>query len=121
MTNKKERDEAQDLAKAIHEDKCATINGRDYVITQLTHIKRRKVFAYFTHIQRALGRGDLWFLETPEWADVEKTICGVVTFEDNLLSKRPQHWDEYPEDFILFIQSMLPAISYPFLKGLSGD
>lgn len=115
------KDEAVDLARAIHEDKCATINGRDYEITLLNHLKRRKVFAYFTHVQRDLARGDLWFLETPEWAGVEKTIMDVVTYDGCLLSKRKDHWDEFPEDYIMFLQAMLPAISYPFLSGLSGD
>ena len=115
-----EEKEAVDMVKAIHEDKCATINGRDYVITSLNHIKRRKVFAYFTHIQKDLARSDLWFMQTKEWEDVENTINSVVTFDGSLISKLKDHWDEYPEDYIMYIESMLPAISYPFLKGLSG-
>lgn len=112
---------AHDMARAIYEDNCAEINGREYVITKMNHIKRRKVFAYFTHIQDSLSRGDLWFLDSKDWSEVEKTIMDVVTYDDRTLSKSKSHWDDYPEDYILFIQSMLPAISYPFLKGLSGD
>ena len=112
---------AKDMARAIYEDKCAEINGREYKITNMNHAKRRKVFAYFTHIQESLSRGDLWFLETKDWQDVEQTISGIVTIDDSLLSKKQGHWDEFPEDYILFIQSMLPAISYPFLKGLGGN
>ena len=111
---------AKDMARAIYEDKCATINGRDYVITNMNHGQRRKVFAYFTHIQSALSKGDFWFLETTEWADVERTIMKLVTFEGSTLSKRTNHWDEFPEDYLIFIQSMLPAFSYPFLSALSG-
>ena len=115
-----EKDKALKMAKSIHEDKCATINGRDYVIANINHIKRRKVFSYFTHIQKDLARADMWFLESNDWADVEKTIMSVVTYSDESLSKRKDHWEEFPEDYILFIQTMLPVISYPFLKGLNG-
>jgi hypothetical protein len=116
-----EKDKALKMAKAIHEDKCATINGRDYVITNINHIKRRKVFSYFTHIQGDLSRADMWFLDSSDYAEVEKVIMSVVTYDNEALSKRSNHWDEFPEDYILFIQTMLPVISYPFLKGLSGD
>jgi len=115
------REEALAMAKAIHVDKCATINGRDYHIANVNHLKRRKVFAYFTHIQKDLSNKDFWFLETKEWADVEQTICSVVLFESESLTKRKNHWEEYPEDYFLFIQSLMPALSYPFLQGLSGS
>jgi hypothetical protein len=115
-----EKDQALEMAKAIHEDKCATINGRDYVITNINHFKRRKVFSYFTHVQSDLSRADMWFLESSDYAEVEKVIMSVVTFDGEVLSKRSTHWDEFPEDYILFVQTMLPVISYPFLKGLNG-
>jgi hypothetical protein len=115
-----EKDAALKMAKSIHADKCATINDRDYVIANINHIKRRKVFSYFTHVQSDLARADMWFLESKDWAEVEKTIMSVVTYNDESLSKRKDHWDEFPEDYILFIQTMLPVISYPFLKGLNG-
>jgi len=113
-------EKAKDMMKAVHEDKCAEINGREYHLTNLTHIKRRKVFSYFTHVQNDLQRGDLWFLESPEWTEVEKVISNCILFDGDLLSKRKDHWEEYPEDYMLFIQTMMGAISYPFLSGISG-
>jgi len=113
--------QAQAMMKAVHEDQCAEIHGREYHLTSLTHVKRRKVFAFFTHVQNELQRGDLWFLESPEWAEVEKVINNCVMFDGDLLSKRKEHWDEYPEDYMLFIQTMMGAISYPFLSGFSGS
>jgi len=112
--------QALDMARKIHEDKCATINGRDYIIANVNHLKRRKVFAYFTRIQKDLQNKDFWFLESSEWAEVEKTIDSVVLFDGNSMTKIRDHWDDYPEDYFLYIQSMMPALSYPFLKGLSG-
>lgn len=112
--------QAMQMVKAVHDDKCAEINGREYHITNINHIKRRKVFAFFTHIQHDLQRQDMWFLESKEWQEVERVIENCVTFNGDLLSKLNTHWDDYPEDYMLFIQTMLGAISYPFLSGVNG-
>lgn len=117
---KSQKSKALEMMRAVHEDKCATINGRDYHITTINHGKRRKVFAYFTHIQNDLQRKDLIFMSSPEWAEVERIIDNCVTFEGNLISKINGHWEDYPEDYVLFCQTMLGALSYPFLRGLVG-
>lgn len=111
---------ATDMIKAVHEDGMAEINGREYGITKLTHKKRRKVFAFFTHIQGDLQKQDFSFLDTDRWTDVESVIENVVTFNGSLLSKLPDHWDTYPDDYLIFVSTMLGAISYPFLSGSGG-
>jgi hypothetical protein len=113
--------EAQEQIQQVYEDKAATLpSGKTYVITKMTHISRRTVFAFFTHIQDDLRRGDLWFLTSPEWEKVEAILFNAITVDDSLISKKPDHWEEYPEDYILFIQTMLPAVSYPFMRGVIG-
>jgi hypothetical protein len=121
MVEDKQIKEAQAMVKAVHDDGCAEINGREYKITNVNHKKRRKVFSYFTHIQEAVQRGDFLFLDSPEWESVEKVINNIVTVDGNLLDKVPDHWEKYPQDYLLFVQTMLGAISYPFLAGLSGS
>lgn len=116
-----EIEKATDELKAIYEDGCATINGRDYTITNVNHKKRRKVFSYFTHVQKDLQNQDMWFLDSPQWDSVESVIENLVTFDGMLLSKLPDHWDKYPQDYLPFVTSMLGAISYPFLAGNSGS
>jgi predicted SnoaL-like aldol condensation-catalyzing enzyme len=121
MTGKTKVEEAQEQVQQVYKDKEATLpSGKTYVLTKMTHINRRTVFAFFTHIQDDLRRGDLWFLTSPEWAKVEAILFNVITVDDSLLSKKPDHWDEYPEDYILFIQTMLPVVSYPFMRGVTG-
>jgi len=113
-------EQAQAMIKAVHDDKCAEINGRESHITNINHNKRRKVFACFTHVQSDLQNGDFGFLDSPDWKDVEKTIEGIVTFDGVTLDKRPGHWEQYPQDYLMFVQTMLGALSYPFLSGNLG-
>ena len=113
-------EQSQDMIRAVYEEGVAEINGREYRITKLTHKKRRKVFAFFTHVQRDLQRQDFSFLDWERWAAVEAVIENVVTFNGALLSKSPEHWEAYPEDYLMFVSTMLGAISYPFLSGSLG-
>lgn len=103
--------------KAVYEDGAAEINGREYKFHVTTHITRRKIFAFFTSIQNGIAASDFSFLASPKFAEVEKDINKMVTFDGNLLSKLDNHWDEYPEDYINFITCAMGVISYPFLKG----
>ena len=113
--------QAQDMIRAVYEEGVAEINGREYHITKLTHKKRRKVFAFFTHVQADLQKQDFSFLDTDRWAEVESVIENVVTFNGSLLSKLPDHWEQYPEDYLIFVSTMLGVISYPFLSGSGGS
>ena len=120
-TPEQQAEAARAMIKAVHEDKCATINGRDYQLTSINHIKRRKVFAFFSRIQGDLQRGDFWWLDSKDWAEVEKVIENCVTYNGDLISRRERHWEEFPQDYILFVQTMLGALSFPFLPENAGD
>lgn len=103
--------------KAVFEDGVATINGRDYVFTKATHKKRLKVFSYFTGIKGMIEKQDFSFMGNDDFDAVMDIIENLVTFDNSLLSKRPQHWDEYPQDYMMFVTTALGVISYPFLQG----
>lgn len=109
---------ALEQIKAVYDDGTALINGREYKFLGTTHIVRRRVFAYFTKIQGQLQQGDFSFLSSAEFEQIEKDINNMVTFNDNLLSKIKNHWEEFPEDYIPFISTALGVISYPFLRGI---
>jgi len=70
--------------------------------------------------QREIQNGDFSFLDSAEFEPVEKVIMETVLFEGAQISKIPNIWDEQPEDYVIFITTMLGAISYPFLGGGSG-
>ena len=105
------------MIKAVYDDGEAEINGRKYKFTTTTHIVRRKIFSFFTSIQNELEAGNFSFLDSPEFEPVETAINKIITFDDNLLDKSPDHWEKYPEDYLQFISVAMGVISYPFLKG----
>lgn len=121
MEQLSEKEKALAEVKAVYEDGEATINGRDYKFLGTNHNTRRKIFAFFTKVQKELAVGNFSFLASSEFVTIEKDINNMVTFEESLIGKLPGHWDEYPEDYIKFISTAMGVISYPFLKGsLSG-
>lgn len=105
------------MIKAVYDDGEAEINGNKYTFLGTTHAKRRKVFAFFSSIQRQIEQGNFSFLDTADFKPVEDTINGMVTFDGDLLSKKKDHWEEYPEDYLNFVSTAMGVISYPFLKG----
>ena len=116
-----ERQQALSMLKAVHDEQSATLpSGREYTLTKMTHKQRRRVFAFFTKKQREIQNGDFSFLDSAEFEPVEKVIMDTLLFEGAQISKSPDHWEDYPEDYVLFITTMLGAISYPFLSGSLG-
>lgn len=108
-----------DIIKDVYDDGIAEINGRKYTFGVMTFIERRKVFAYTSSIQNKLLNGDFSFLSSKEFAEIEELIFKRVTLDDMSLSKK-NPFDDYPEDYIMFISISLNVISYPFLKGSFG-
>ena len=116
--NKDQSNAALDMIKAIYEDKCATINERDYKFSErIAHGRRLKVFAFYTKIAKQLEANDMSFLGTVEFEAIDKLISEVVTYDDNVLSKLRNHWEDYPQDYITFINTAIVVLSYPFFKG----
>ena len=115
MSDKKKK--ALELIRAVYEDGVAEINGREYKFLGTTHIKRRRVFAFFSSIQKQVEAKDFSFLDSPAFDQVEKVINEMVTYNDILLAKSKTHWEDYPEDYIHFISTALGVVSYPFLRG----
>ena len=59
-------------------------------------------------------------LDTAEFNRVFKIICDHVTFDGSSLSKLPDHWDDYPQDFMMFTTAAMGVMSYPFLPESAG-
>lgn len=103
--------------KAAFEDGVLEVNGREYEFTEMRHLKRRDVFAYFSMIQDDVQRGKFAFLTDPRFKGVEKIISDHIQYDGSLLSKLSHHWDEFPEDYLELIATAMGVISYPFMRG----
>jgi hypothetical protein len=103
--------------KAIHDDGFAEINGREYHFSKMTHGQRRKVFAYYSTVGQMVKSGNYGFMSTPEFAEVEKIVLAKVLFDGVQISKIEGHFEEYPQDYVTFINTTLTVISYPFFSG----
>lgn len=116
-----EQKEALSQVKAVYDDGFAEINGREYHFTVMRHQQRRSVFAFFSSVQREISRHDFSFLDDPRFKVVEKIMENAITFDGSLLSKLPEHWEEYPEDYLTLVSTAMGVISYPFMRGSNTD
>lgn len=107
--------DALSQVKAVYDDGFAEINGREYHFTKMRHKQRRSVFAFLTSVQESIQRGDFSFFDYPQFSNIEKIIADSVTFDGSLLSRCTDHWEGYPEDYVIFTVTALGVISYPFL------
>lgn len=114
-----EAPDALALVAAVYDDGFATINGRDYQFLKMTHDKRRKVFAFYSSVARQVAEQSFGFLDWPDYLAVEKVIFDYITFDGNLLSKRRDHFEEFPEDYLILITTAMGVMSYPFVRA--GD
>ena len=119
MSEEQKTDEqkAVDQIRAVYEDGKAEINGRTYTFGKMQHKNRRKVFAFFTKVQGDINAKSFWFLESPEFEQVEEIIHSHTLFNGDKLSNIDNHWDKYPGDYITFVSTALAVISYPFMDA----
>ena len=117
MNADQQRQAALAQIKTIYEDGEAEVNGRAYKLHKMQHMERRKVFAFYSAVQGQLNANNFAFLDTPAFADVEKVMWSAVSLDGELISKRRDHWEEYPEDYITLTAAVMGVMSYPFLRA----
>lgn len=116
MTEAQEKQANTDV-EAIVRDGFAEINGREYHFGKLNFKKRLKVFAYASSIAGTLKRGDMSWMDSQDFAPIEKLFFDNVLFENMQLSKLPEHFDNYPQDYISLIPACIAVITYPLKNG----
>lgn len=117
MNDNQKRAAALAQVRAVYEDSEAEINGRKYRFLKMQHTERRKVFAFYSSIQRQINVQDFSFLDTPQFAAVEEVMWKAITFDSALIAKLRDHWEEVPEDYLQLVTTALGVISYPFLRA----
>lgn len=112
-----EQKKAFETIKTIYEEGEASVNGRVYTFTKMVHKERKKVFAFASAHQNELDKGNFSCLDHSDFEPVEKIIHNRVMFNGELLSRREDHWEEYPEDYVWLVAVAMQVMSYPFIKG----
>lgn len=112
-----EQKKALEMIRAVYNDGYAEINGNRYDFAKMTHKKRRKVFAFFTGVASELGRKSLEFLDTERFEEIEQVMFDYVLFDDVQLSKQPDHFESYPADYVILVNTAMQVISWPFMGG----
>ena len=117
MTAEEQRAAALAQVRAVYEDGEAEVNGRKYSLHKMQHMERRKVFAFYSSVQRQTQVGDFSYLDTPQFAAVEQVMWNAISFNGELLSKRRDHWEEFPEDYLQLVSVSMGVMSYPFIRA----
>lgn len=117
MTLEEQRAAAMAQVRAVYEDGEAEINGRVYKFHKMQHIERRKVFAFYSSIQAQIQVQNFSFLDGPGFAVVEPVMWNTVSFDGELLTKRRDHWEEFPEDYLSLVLVSMGVMSYPFARA----
>jgi len=92
------------------------VNGRKYVLSKMTHQFRVEVLAIYSEIEILLLSGNYSFMIEDNFKKIIKKIEDRVLFDGMQISKRPQHWEEYEEDYIDFVTLSMKVICFPFYK-----
>ena len=117
MGMQEQREKAVAMVRAVYEDGEAEINGRKYKFHKMTHVERRKVFAFYSSIARQLQDENMSFLDSPVYAVVEDVMWSNISFDGVALNKSRDHWEEFPEDYIRLVATALGVMSYPFTRA----
>lgn len=117
MGMQEQREKAMSMVRAVYEDGVAEVNGRKYKFHKMTHVERRKVFAFYTSVQRQIGSQDFSFLDTPQYANVEEVMWSNISLDGVMVSKARDHWEEFPEDYINLLSVAMGVMSYPFIRA----
>lgn len=117
MTDQEQRQKAIEQIRGVYEDGEAEINGRTYKFHKMTHVERRKVWAFFSSVQGQLQAGNFLFLDSPAYAHVEDVMWKSISFDGSVIAKLRDHWEECPEDYMTLVSTAMGVMSYPFLRG----
>lgn len=117
MTPQEQREAALAQIRGVYEDGEAEVNGRTYKFHKMTHVERRKVFAFQSSVQGQLAAGNFAFLDTPVFAQVEEVMWKNISFDGSVITKLRDHWEEYPEDYMMLVSTAMGVMSYPFIRA----
>jgi hypothetical protein len=106
--------------KKIHDERTIEVNGRAYTFGAVPFREGRTVFAFMQKYKESISSRDYSFVDEPEFQKIEKIVESRVLYNGMQLSKLQGHWDEYTQDYVELMSSMIMVFSFPFMPGAAG-
>ncbi|MBL3520306.1 hypothetical protein [Aliarcobacter lanthieri] len=112
-----EKEKVFDQLEEWHTSKTFLIGEKEFKLSQLNHEFRVRVYALYSQIETPMIVGNFGFLEDPKFKSLFKEVENKVMFEDMLISKTPDFWENNEDIYLDFIQTSLKLICYPFFRN----
>ena len=107
-----EKNKALEQLEEWHLSESFEIDGMTFKFTGIKVPFRIKVYALYSQIETNIILGNFGFLEDAKFKELFKEVENKVLFEDMLISKIPNFWEENQGTLLDFIQVSLKLISY---------
>ena len=111
-----EKNKALEQLEEWHITKAFQIEDKEFKLSQMNHEFRVKVYALYSQIETNMILGNFGFLEDAKFKALFKEVENKVLFDDMLISKIPNFWEENEDIYLSFIQTSLKLICYPFFR-----
>lgn len=111
-----EKNKALEKLEEWHIAKAFQVEDKEFKLSQMNHEFRVKTYALYSQIETNMILGNFGFLEDAKFKALFKEVENKVLFDDMLISKIPNFWDENEEIYLSFIQTSLKLICYPFFR-----
>ncbi len=111
-----ERIKALEQFEEWHINKAFQVEDKEFKLSQMNHEFRVKTYALYSQIETNMILGNYGFLEDTKFKALFKEVENKVLFEDMLISKIPNFWEENEDIYLSFIQTSLKLICYPFFR-----
>lgn len=111
-----EKNKALEQLEEWHIAKAFQIEDKEFKMSQMNHEFRVKVYATYSQIETNMILGNYGFLEDAKFKALFKEVENKVLFEDMLISKIPNFWEDKEDIYLSFIQTSLKLICYPFFR-----
>ena len=97
--------------KEFYENKEIIINDRVYKKLKTTYKQALKFVGYIQKLEN-----DKMQIGSSDWFKMEQELFKFFTFEDMQVSKIPEHFEKYTEDYFPFIGYAIGVLCFPFTK-----
>jgi hypothetical protein len=111
-----ETNKALEQLEEWHINKTFQVDEKEFKLSQLNHEFRVKTYALYSQIETNMILGNFGFLEDAKFKALFKEVENKVLFDDMLISKIPNFWEENTEIYLNFVQTSLKLICYPFFR-----